>query len=75
MRLGIELNQLDNWESEYRGPDCANNCWNRVMNYLLKNASQTDYPATWKGVIELLEDVELSEVAESLKKVLSYSHT
>ena len=38
----------------------------------LPNASR--YPKSWQGLINLLEDAELGEVAEELKKALSSPH-
>ena len=57
--------------------DCRNNYW-RIMIVFgqwfentknLPNASR--YPKSWQGLINLLEDTELSEVAGELKRVLN----
>ena len=79
MCLELTVNQLDGWESEYRG--AVSRCWNKVMEHWLDEGGVTeDYPATWEGLYTLLEDVQCTQVAEELKNALesaskaSHSH-
>ena len=44
-------------------------CCNKVFNYWFQN-SPKDYPVTWRGFIELLEDVPFKALAEELKEAL-----
>ena len=71
-RLGIELGEIESIDADY----CTSYC--RITVVLgrwfdnarnLPNASR--YPKSWQGLINLLEDTELSEVAEELKRALS----
>jgi hypothetical protein len=42
----------------------------KVMNYWLTHRHPSDYPPTWEGLCEMLEDVELAEVAVELRKAV-----
>ena len=53
------------WEEE-RNPEKS---LDKVLSYWLDNASSR-YPATWEGLRQLLNDSELSEVANELMKAL-----
>ena len=73
-RLGFELGEIESVDADYR------TSYHRITTVLgrwfenaksLPNASR--YPKSWQGLINLLEDVELGEVAEELKKALSSS--
>ena len=68
MLLGLDLNQLDGWEAEYRGN--ASRCWNRVMNQWLTQGGSHDYPATWEGLYTLLRDTEFPNIATKLKNAV-----
>ena len=66
--LGLESNQLEIWRHECK----VNKCWIKVMDHWLKQSnSRSDYPPTWDGLYTLLDDVELSGVADKLKEVVS----
>ena len=67
--FGREENELENVREECFGK--ANRCWCKVMNQWLKNDGTPEYPATWRGVLTVLVDLEYSEVARELQKVLA----
>ena len=46
----------------------------KVMEHWLAEGGTPDYPATWEGLYELLEDVEYAEVAEELKRIVQAMH-
>lgn len=43
----------------------------KVMQFWLMEGEATGYPVTWEGLYDMLEDVQYSEVAKELKKVVS----
>ena len=46
-------------------------CCLRVFDHwIISQGELTDYPVTWSGLHELLEDMEYSVLAESMKKAL-----
>ena len=49
----------------------ANRCWCKVMNQWLENDGTPEYPATWRGVLTVLVDLQYSEVARELQRVLA----
>ena len=63
--LGLSLNQLDAWDEQYRGN--ATTCWTRVMDQWLGEGGTRDYPASWEGLYDLLEDAEHAQTATALK--------
>ena len=64
-----EENELENLREECFGK--ANRCWCKVMNQWLENDGTPEYPATWRGVLAVLVDLEYSEVARELQRVLA----
>ena len=71
-RLGFELGEIESVEENHHRND------SRITAVLrrwfenarsLSNASR--YPKSWQGLINLLIDAELGEVAEEMRKVLS----
>ena len=70
--LGIDMGDLNAWETVHMKD--PRNCINEVLYYWLEGPSET-YPASWEGLYQLLEDIELKQVVIELKKVLdSYKH-
>ena len=55
--LGNSISQLDDMSSEHQGN--SRECCRAVLDQWLTNPPP-DYPATWNGLIELLEDCQLS---------------
>ena len=63
--LVASYEQLEVWAREKD----ANGCCDAVLNHWL-NHPPSDYPPTWEGLIELLDDIELHNVAAELKTAL-----
>ena len=63
-----EEDELEGWGVQYR--DNAQECWCKVVSQWLHDGGTVDYPATWRGFILALEDMELCEVARELETVL-----
>ena len=74
-RLGLKPGVISSIEDEHRQISsriaAVLQKWSENANSL-RNAK--DYPKSWEGLINLLKDVQLGEVAADLKKALS-SHT
>ena len=66
--LRVDYNELDAWESQYRGN--AKKCWIRVIDDWLTRGGSHDYPATWEGLYCLLDDLEFGSVAVKLKEAV-----
>ena len=66
--LGLPYSKLESLAEEYR--DKPEHCCRSVLGQWLENPPP-DYPATWAGLIELLEDSQLGEVVSQLKAALS----
>ena len=67
--FGREENELENLREECFGK--ANRCWCKVMNQWLENDGTPEYPPTWRGLLTVLVDLEYSEVARELQRVLA----
>ena len=63
----LETSNLKNLEMDYR--DCQTRFMYVMEDWINKNGT-SDYPYSWKGLIELLKDVERDAVATELTKVL-----
>ena len=63
--VGINWQQLEAWAR--RMDDKA--CCEAVVSHWLDNPSP-NYPATWKGLYELLDDNELGQVTTDLKQAV-----
>lgn len=68
IRLQQTMNDLEGWEVQYMRDFKL--CWCKVMQEWL-NMGTSDYPATWKGVIVMLEDISFAEVARKLENALA----
>lgn len=68
--LGISDPVLESILSQYHGD--LEECCYAVMRKWLDNGSP-DYPLSWDGLLELLNDIECSQVAEDLQDALSFS--
>ena len=64
--IGITYQQLEAWGSEKKD---TKDCCMAVFNHWLGCASK-EYPATWEGLCEILEDCELGQVAKNLRAAL-----
>lgn len=67
--LGITLNTLEGWKRESLGN--ATLIWNKVMSYWLDGQSDS-YRVSWKDLYTLLNDLELSEVANELEAAVKH---
>ena len=66
--LDLTYSKLQSLADEYRQEQ--KECCRAVLGLWLDNPSP-DYPATWRGLTDLLEDSQLGEVATELRTVLS----
>lgn len=66
-------NEMDALEEECSRK--SEQCWIKVMSEWLDEEGTEEYPATWEGILLVLEDVELSTIAKQLRKVLSNVYT
>ena len=66
--LNIPQNMLTAWREEFLNNSAR--CWLKVMDYWLTGEDISDYPVTWDGLYELLEDVEYYEEAKKLKEAV-----
>ena len=64
----IEEAQLEGFARKYQND--INECCRAVLTKWQENPPP-DYPATWGGLIELLEDCQLPEVVKELKEALN----
>ena len=73
--IGLESTQLDVYDFENQGNPTE--CCERVLTEWLygQDGTRGDYPVTWNGLRELLQDVEISEVAERFMEALQKSGT
>ena len=65
---GLSIAQLDSIVIDHR--DKPTECCRAVFGKWLENPPR-EYPITWDGLIELLEDCKLTQVVTELKSVLS----
>ena len=70
--LNISDPLLESILSQYRGD--LEECCYAVLRQWMDNGSP-DYPLTWEGLLELLNDVECSQVADELRDALGLSTT
>ena len=72
--LEISHNHLTAWEKQNLGD--VTSCMENVMLHWLSGGGTRDYPTTWQGLCTLLDDLNLSKVAEDLMKaVTAAEHT
>jgi hypothetical protein len=67
-QLGLLPSQLDGTATQFGNN--ATECCRAVLGEWLENPP-SDYPATWDGLVELLEDCKLAQVAIKLKAALT----
>lgn len=65
--LEIPWQVLEDWQ---RTKQSSEVCCDAVINHWLNNPTE-EYPATWEGLYDLLEDCELDVVASNLKKAVA----
>ena len=69
--IGLSFQQLECLASEHRGKHT--DCCSAVLGSWLDDPPE-EYPITWSGLIELLQDSGLSQVVSELKSALSKSN-
>ena len=69
--IGLSFQQLECMAKEYRDKNI--DCCRAVLGQWLENPPE-EYPITWRGLIELLQDSELGQVVTELKNALSKSN-
>ena len=65
--IGLSYPELDNLSEKHRGD--PKECCRAVLGQWLNNPPP-DYPTTWQGLLELLEDSQLTQVVSELRNVL-----
>jgi hypothetical protein len=68
--IGLSVSTLRSIATDHR--DKSLECCRAVLSHWLENPP-TDYPITWRGLIELLRDCKLGQVVSELQSVLSES--
>ena len=69
--VGISFQQLACMAKEHHGNHM--DCCRAVLGFWLDNPPE-EYPTTWKGLLQLLDDCRLGQVVSELKIVLSKSN-
>ena len=69
--IGLSFQQLECLASEHHGKHTE--CCRAVLGSWLEHPPE-EYPITWSGLIELLQDSELSQVVSELKYALTKSN-
>ena len=65
---GLSFSDLENISEKHRGD--PKECCRAVLGHWMDNPPP-DYPTTWQGLIELLEDSQLGQVVSQLRTVLN----
>ena len=65
--LGLPFSKLQSLATEHR--DKPEECCRAVLGQWLDNPPP-DYPITWEGLLELLEDGQLGQIVTELRNVL-----
>ena len=66
--VGLSMGQMDGIKEESFMN--SEQCCMRVFDHWIISNRTTDYPITWSGLHELLEDIEHSNTAECMKTAL-----
>ena len=69
--LEIPEPTLDGWWTQTHD---VKQCCEKVLGNWLQNPPE-DYPATWHGLLELLDDAEFTDLAKTLKKALETKYS
>ena len=65
--LGLPFSMLESIAAEHR--DKPKECCRAILGKWLDNPPP-DYPTTWQGLLELLEDSQLGQVVTELREIL-----
>ena len=67
--LGLSVSQMDGIQQQsFMDPEQC--CYHVFDHWIISNGEFTDYPITWSGLHELLEDTGHSAIAERMKTAL-----
>ena len=69
--IGLSMPVLKNIATKHR--DEPLECCRDVLRHWLENPP-SDYPITWRGLIELLKDCKLGQIVSELESVLTKSN-
>ncbi len=69
--LTIEQALLDGWDSQYLKN--ASRCWDKVMDTWITSRGTGDYPSTWEGVYQLLEDINCGKFVDALREAVTHA--
>lgn len=69
--VDLSFSQLDSIAKEHL--NAQSDCCRTVLRLWMENSPE-DYPATWRGLIELLGDSQLPQVASELEDALMNSN-
>jgi len=67
--LRIENATLDKFEHKHQG-DLKEQCRDVLQTWREEGSRSEKYPVTWSGLLEVLKDVQLKEVARELEEAL-----
>lgn len=72
-RLGLRLEEISSIKKDchYQTSLCIKAVFKKWFEHATSLPNARDYPKSWQGLINLLNDVELGEVAIELKKALT----
>ena len=67
--LGLSVNQMDGIQQQsFLDPEQC--CYRVFDHWIINNGEFTDYPITWRGLHELLRDIDNNALAERMKAAL-----
>lgn len=66
---GVSISKIDSISTKHR--EDPTECLRTVLGMWMENPPEDVYPNTWHGLVELLNDCEVKEVANDLKIALS----
>ena len=70
--MGLEPGQISAIEHDrHETASCVTGVLQRWFEYAGQLPNAKDYPKSWRGLINLLKDAELGEIAKELKKALT----
>ena len=67
--LGLSVGQMDGIQQQ-SFMDTEQCCMRIFDGWIISNGESTDYPITWSGLYELLEDIGHDAIAEVMKSAL-----
>ena len=69
--LGISHDRLETWSTKYhQDPE---RCIDSVLGHWIEKKNDNQYSVSWKGLYDLLIDIQCSEIAHELQRALNCS--